>query len=181
MEAVRWAAREAQRWNGDASRLAVAGDSAGANLSAAVAAALADDPARPRAALLIYGVFDMGRLSIEKPPPGAPQDLLRTLGPKLVELMVGSYLGAERRGLLRDPRVSPLHAAHRLPPCHLVVGGADPLVSQSEDLARALAKARIVHEHFVDDFMPHGYAQLEMLPPARLAIDRMIAFLGKHL
>ncbi len=181
MEAVRWAAREAQRWNGDASRLAVGGDSAGANLSAAVAAALADDPARPRAALLIYGVFDMATVSIEASPPAAPDGLLQVLGPKMVELMLSAYLGSERGDLVRDPRVSPLHAAHRLPPCHLVVGGADPLMNQSEDLANALAKARIAHEHFVDDFMPHGYAQLEMLPPARLAIERMIAFLGKHL
>ena len=38
--ALRWAAREAPRFHGDPSRLAVGGDSAGANLAAAAAAAL---------------------------------------------------------------------------------------------------------------------------------------------
>jgi acetyl esterase/lipase len=54
--AVRWAAREAARWNGDAARLAIGGDSAGGNLAAAVAAALHDDPAAPHisAALFTY-------------------------------------------------------------------------------------------------------------------------------
>src|SRR5215468_908484 len=56
--AIRWAAREAKRFGGDASRLAVGGDSAGGNLAAASAAALHGDAAAPKACLLIYGVFD---------------------------------------------------------------------------------------------------------------------------
>ncbi len=79
-----------------------------------------------------------------------------------------------------DPRVSPVHAADRLPPCHVVVGGADPLVAQAEALVSELVRAGIEHEHFVDPLMPHGYVQMEMLPAARPAIDRMIAFLRKH-
>ncbi|MGH7864534.1 MAG: alpha/beta hydrolase, partial [Candidatus Binataceae bacterium] len=39
--AIKWAADNAKRWNGNASRLAVGGDSAGANLTAASLAALA--------------------------------------------------------------------------------------------------------------------------------------------
>lgn len=175
--AVRWAAREAARWNGDASRLAVGGDSAGGNLSAAVAAALADDPARPRAALLLYGVFDFASLGAESAAAGP----LAALGKTMVDLMVGSYLGAEPDALLRDPRVSPLHAAAKLPPCHVMVGSADPLLDQARTLVEALAKAGVEHEHFVDEGMAHGYAQIELLPAARPAIDRMVAFLRKHL
>jgi hypothetical protein len=44
-----------------------------------------------------------------------------------------------------------------------------------------LRKTGVEHECFVDDGVPHGYAQMEMLAPARPAIDRMIAFLRKHL
>jgi acetyl esterase/lipase len=44
----------------------------------------------------------------------------------------------------------------------------------------ALARAGVEHEHFVDEAMPHGYAQMEFLPHARPAIDRMVAFLRKH-
>jgi acetyl esterase len=180
LAAVRWAAQEAGRWGGDASRLAVGGDSAGGNLSAAVAAALADDPARPRAALLLYGVFDFAAMDSMEMPEDFAQTPMAGAGEKLRELMVGSYLGSDREQHLRDPRVSPVHAADRLPPCHVMVGGADPLVSQAEALVAALARAGVEHEHFVDEAMPHGYAQMEFLPHARPAIDRMVAFLRKH-
>ena len=70
LAAVQWAAREAPRFGGDPSRLAVGGDSAGGNLSAAVAAALADEPERPRAALLLYGVFDFAALGSMELPAG---------------------------------------------------------------------------------------------------------------
>jgi acetyl esterase len=179
--AIRWASQEAERWNGDASRLAVGGDSAGGNLSAAAAIALADDPARPRAALLLYGVFDFAHLDVVPTLPGMEGADLGDFGRKLMDLMTDSYLGDEPGDLLRDPRVSPVHSAGLLPPCHVMVGGADPLVGQAEALVAELEKTGVEHEYFVDEMMPHGYAQFEMLPAARPAIDRMIAFLNKHL
>jgi acetyl esterase len=180
LAAVRWAAREAPRFGGDPARLAVGGDSAGGNLSAAVAAALADEPSRPRAAILLYGVFDFAAMNAMKLPAGLEQTPMSNAGERLVELMVGSYLGRGREQHLHDPRVSPLRAAHRLPPCHVMVGSADPLVGQAEALVAALAEAGVEHEHFVDEGMPHGYAQMEFLPHARPAIERMVAFLRKH-
>jgi len=181
LAAVRFAHREAARFGGDPARFAVGGDSAGGNLSAAVAAALAGDPARPKAALLIYGVFDFGMFGDVSLTPGADAKAAE-IGRDMVEMMVGAYLGKTRsETLLRDPRVSPLTAAAKLPPCHVVVGSADALVTQSEALVKALAAAGVAHEHFVDAGMPHGYAQMEFLPAARPAIDRMVAFLRKHL
>jgi acetyl esterase len=180
LAATRWAHREAARFGGDATRLAIGGDSAGGNLSAAVAGALAGEPARPKAALLIYGVFDFGMLADLSQVAG---DDPRTsaLAGEVVEMMTGAYLGKQRHDtLLRDPRVSPLALASRLPPTHVVVGSADPLAVQAEALVKALAAAGVPHEHWVDEGMPHGYAQLEFLAPARPAIDRMVAFLRKH-
>ena len=102
------------------------------------------------------------------------------IGRDLVEMMVGAYLGGTRSdALLRDPRVSPIHAAAKLPPCHVVVGSADALAPQSEALVKALARAGVPHEHFVDADMPHGYAQMEFMPGARPALDRMLAFLRR--
>jgi acetyl esterase len=177
--AIRFAAREARRFGGDPRRLAVGGDSAGANLAAAAAIALADDPARPRAALLLYGVFDFASLSSIT---GATAGPLAEMGAKLMDLMVHSYLGPDPQpSLLADPRVSPLRAAHRLPPSHVVVGSADPLAAQAHDLARALEAAGVALEHHVDEGMPHGYAQMEFLPATRPAIDRMLAFLRAHI
>ena len=181
LAAVRWAHREAARFGGDPARLAVGGDSAGGNLSAAVAAALAGDPARPKAALLIYGVFDFGMFGDVTLAPAEADPKAAEIGRNMVEMMVGAYLGKTRsEALLRDPRVSPLTAAAKLPPCHVVVGSADALATQSEALVKALSAAGVPHEHFVDAGMPHGYAQMEFLPAARPAIDRMVAFLRKH-
>ncbi len=182
LAATRWAHREAARFGGDATRLALGGDSAGGNLSAAVAAALAGDPARPKAALLIYGVFDFGMLGDTSLAAG-DDPRAKEIGKEIVEMMVGAYLGKERerrQALVRDPRVSPLAAAGKLPPTHVVVGSADPLAVQAEALVKALAAAGVPHEHFVDTGMPHGYAQMEFLPGARPAIERMVGFLRRH-
>jgi acetyl esterase len=181
--AVKWAAREAARFGGDGVRLAIGGDSAGGNLAAAVAAALASDASAPklRAALLIYGVFDFAALGGESSPavlPGASADVAA----HMTELMVGSYAGAaERASWARDPRVSPLHAAAKLPPSHIVCGTADPLIAQARALRDALARAGVAHEYVEDEGMPHGYVQMEMLAPARPAIERMLKFLDARL
>ncbi len=182
--AVRWAAQEASRWGGDASRLAVGGDSAGGNLSAAVAAALRDAPDAPeiRAALLLYGVFDFAAMDSALDSTLAADTNLAEAGEKLIELMMGSYLGTDRGDtLLHDPRVSPIHAAAKLPPSHVMVGTADGLAKQAEALVAALEREGVEHEYAVYEGMPHGFAQMEFFPPARESIDRMVAFLGKHL
>jgi acetyl esterase len=179
LAAMRWAHAEAERFGGDPGRMAVGGDSAGGNLSAAVAAALAGEPACPKAALLIYGVFDFGMFGDVALAPGSDAQAAQ-IGSDMVEMMVGAYLGKTRdEALMRDPRVSPLHAAAKLPPSHVVVGGADPLAAQAEAIVKQLAAAGIEHEHYVDPDMPHGYAQMEFLPGARPAIERMIAFLRR--
>lgn len=184
VQAIRWANAVAEHYGGDASRLAVGGDSAGGNLSAASAIALADDPEVDiRAALLIYGVFDFAKMSGDDAIAeihGQPE--LAEAGSQLIELMVGSYLGAERpEELLRDPRVSPIHAAEKLPPCHVMCGTADPLIAQAADLVERLRDAGVEHEHVDVSDMPHGFVQMEFFPQARKAIDDMTAFLRKHL
>lgn len=181
--AVEWAQREATAWGGDAARLAVGGDSAGGNLAAAVASALADAPGGSplSAALLIYGVFDFARIG-EGMDEVAAAGPLADMGEKMVEMMVGSYLGSEgREAKLADARVSPLHAASKLPPSYVVCGEADPLVAQAEALAGALAAAGVTHEHETIPQMPHGFIQMEFLPPARATIDAMVKFLAAHL
>jgi acetyl esterase len=182
VEAVRWVSREAGRWGGDVSRIAVGGDSAGGNLSAAAAIALANDPQVDlKAALLIYGVFDFANMDAGGDASDVPPELAEAV-PKLMELMVGSYLGSQRPDeLLADPRVSPIHSAAALPPSHIVCGGMDPLVEQAKTLAETLEKADVRHELFIDPGMPHGFAQMEFFPQAQQSIDRMCAFLRKHL
>lgn len=181
--AIRWAARVAGRYGGDASRLALAGDSAGGNLSAAAAIALADDPdLEISAVLLLYGVFDFATLGGGVSTVPAASAALAEAGDRLIGLMVDSYLSPSRPAeLVADPRVSPIHGAERLPPCHIVCGSADPLVEQARVLAEALDKAGIDHECVVVDDMPHGFAQMEFFPQARASIEEMAAFLDRHL
>jgi acetyl esterase/lipase len=99
---------------------------------------------------------------------------------EMVEMMIGS-LGKQARCAAARPARLAAGGRLRLPPTHVVVGGEDPLAVQAEALVKALAAAGVPHEHWVDEGMPHGYAQMEFLPPARPAIERMVAFLRKHL
>jgi acetyl esterase/lipase len=180
--AVRWAAQNAARFGGDPKRLAIGGDSAGGNLSAAVASHLASDPSAPaiRAALLIYGVFDFEALATgeETAGPGIDPGAAKALR----DAMVFGYLGENPPvSLLRDPRVSPLHAAAKLPPSFLVVGTADPLLAHQRALVAALERAGTPHESVILEGMPHGFVQMEFLPPAVDSIRKMTAFLARHL
>ena len=99
--AVKWAAENAKRWNGDASRLAVGGDSAGGNLTAATLTSLATENyggAKPKAALLIYGVYDF------------PATLKRSGNNAALDGMVRAYAGKGYPAILDDPRLSPISA-----------------------------------------------------------------------
>jgi acetyl esterase len=180
--AVRWAAEHAARYGGDARRLAIGGDSAGANLAAAVAAHLAEEPDAPkiRAALLIYGAFDFERF-LDLRTGDAPPDAV-AIARKLTLAITEAYLGAAPDpARLRDPRVSPVHVAAKLPPSFLVVGTADPLFDHQQALAAELARAGVPHENVILEGMPHGFVQFEFLPPAFEAIQRMCAFLDGQL
>jgi acetyl esterase len=183
VDAIRWAAREAPHYGGDPSRLAVGGDSAGGNLSAASAIALAGDRSAPAisAALLIYGVFDFAAMGDMAEGIAVPDPSLAEAGRRMVEMMVGAYLGPDRtQGLLADPRVSPIHGAAKLPPSHVVAGGADPLSAQARALVAALEASGVAHEHVELEGMPHGFVQMEFFPQARESIDRMVKFLDRY-
>jgi len=170
VRAIRWVTDNIASYGGDPSRLAVGGDSAGGNLTAAAAAALADDArVRIKAILLIYAALDFANMTAE----GAD-----ALSGALVEMLVDSYIGHDRDALVKDWRVSPILAAKRLPPAHIACGTADELIADAHALVAKLAAAGIPYELATYDEMPHGFAQMEeMFPEARVSIARMIDFL----
>jgi len=174
VRAVRWVVDNIAKYGGDPKRIAIGGDSAGGNLTAATAATLAGDArVKLKAALLIYAALDFANM---KPEGG---DLPN--GANLVEMMVGSYLPKNREQLIRDWRVSPIHAAERLPPCHVMCGTADGLIADANAFAARLANAGIDHELAIYADMPHGFTQMAELFPAALdSIRRMVAFLDKR-
>ena len=167
--AIKWAGQNAGRWNGDSAKIAVGGDSAGGNLTAASLTALAaEDYAgpRPKAAMLIYGVYDFAAT------------LERSGG--VMDGMAKAYLGAANfPAMLNDPRVSPMFAVKpgALPPSILVCGTADPLLPESNALAEALKRADIRHELHLFDDMPHGFLQMSVLSACGEARQRMLEFL----
>jgi len=59
--AIGWAADNARRWNGDGRRIAIGGDSAGANLAvSAITSSAAGLRSLVRGAVLLYGAYDLG-------------------------------------------------------------------------------------------------------------------------
>ena len=173
MTALEWVHDNAATYGGDANRLAIGGDSAGGNLTAAVSAAV-EERELIKAILLIYPALDFADM---KP------DMIEFPGESdMVEMMAGSYIGHDRQNLERDPRVSPIHAAERLHPAHIVCGTADTLIDGCRKLASRLAAADIPHEVVFYDDMPHGFTQMEdMFPEARRSIDGMVDFLRRTL
>ncbi len=170
--AVKWTGENAKRWNGDASRLAVGGDSAGGNLTAATLTSLAAEkyagPAKPKAALLIYGVYDFPA-TMKREQAGS------------IDGMVKAYAGAGYPAILEDPRVSPLRAVKpgALPPSFVICGTADPLLPETHAMADALKRADIRHEVVVLEDMPHGFLQFSVLSGCKQGLDKIFDFLRR--
>ncbi len=159
LDAVKFAVEKAHAWGGDTAQLVLAGDSAGANLSAAVAAHWQDADVPIRAIGLLYGVFDFSRFD----PDG------------ITGLLVDAYLDGQSN-LIDDARVSPLQRATHLPPAHIAIGDADDLLEDSEALRASLARAGKVHDYHVYEDMPHAFAQMDFLPEADECVRRMANF-----
>jgi acetyl esterase len=155
LAATRWAAAHAKALGGDPNRLAVAGDSAGGNLAAAVTH-LARDAGGPALAfqLLLYPATDLRAAtpSFEENGTGygAPAGFIRWL--------IGQYASADD---VLDPRASPLLAADfaGLPPAYVATGEYDPLRDEGEAYAERLAAAGVPVTLSRREGMAHGFMQ----------------------
>ena len=175
---VRLAAREGAGFGVDPARLAVGGDSAGANL--ALAAALASRDAGQREVgfmLLIYGCFstDTGSPSWQRFGQGAG------LSQTQMRWIWETYL--ERPEQQDDWRAAPiLGNLAGLPPAHLIVGNLDPLLDDSHRLAARLKEAGVPHELTVYEGINHGFIRYgRLIATARRAISDCAAALRKAL
>ena len=91
------------------------------------------------------------------------------------------YLEVEEYEALReDHRVSPLYACDTFPPCYLAVGTKDPLLAESQALAKKLSAAGVEHDLHILDGAPHAFFQLPPLPAYAEGYSRGSAFLDKH-
>ena len=157
----------------DAASLAVAGDSAGGGLAAALLVATRDaGQALPAAAVLMSPTVDLtssGASMTER----ADQDPIST--PAMLRQFAAGYLaGADPT----TPLASPLFASLAgLPPLLIQVGTADLLLSDSERLAAAAAQAGVDVTLQVGEGLPHVYQLLLGTPEAAAATEQIGKFL----
>ncbi|MBO0711201.1 MAG: alpha/beta hydrolase [Acetobacteraceae bacterium] len=179
--ATTWLAEHAGDYGASSGRVAVAGDSAGGNLAAAVAL-MARDRGGPKLAyqLLIYPVTApaQGTQSASY-TENAEGYLLTRAG---MEWFWDHYLALPEDG--RNPYASPLHAAdlRGLPPAMVVTAGFDPLRDEGRAYAKRLAEAGVAvrEAHYGD--MIHGFFWMAgALDRGRELITEMGGELGARL
>jgi acetyl esterase len=137
VETVRWLRANAGELRLDTLRVALGGDSAGANLALSTALVLRDEgsDAGLRALLLNYGGFDTDISEQARATLGTRDDMLSG---EEMDAFWNSYLG-DAEDTVRDPLAVPMHAAlHDLPPAFLVLAERDVLAEQSERMAALL-------------------------------------------
>ncbi len=177
---MRWAAENADSLGIDPSRLSIGGDSAGANLAAAVALGLRSEVALS-GQLLIYPAcdFDMTRPSMIE---NAEAPILQTKGMPMVNRM---YVGGEANEALltTDPRVAPLVAESHagLPPTFLAVAENDPLRDSGTAYRTALETAGVEVTFDPGKGLIHGYLRaMDHCADSMAALQRMAEWLAKQ-
>jgi acetyl esterase len=169
LAATEWVAANAPQLGIDASRIAVAGDSAGGNLAAVVAQLARDRGGRPPLAfqLLIYPVTHLGSDSASRAEFAEGYMLDR----KGIDWFDECYTRDASDCL--NPMASPLLAESfaDLPPAYVVTAGFDPLRDEGAAYAEALRLAGVDVTHIDYGGMIHGFFNMTgVIDEARDAI-----------
>lgn len=167
----------------DTDRLAVMGDSAGANLATVVCMILRDkeEPAKINLQVLIYPVTDMA--TGESPSRQEFADgYLLTAG--MMEWFQGHYLSGCDEDTAADPYCSPLFMENLagLPPAIIVVPEYDPLRDEGVEYAMRLKEAGVFVDLRREKGMIHGFFWLGgAIDRGREIIDELGSDLRQHL
>jgi len=164
---VRLMKRDGESQGIDPSRLAIGGDSAGANLALAAALALRDAGEKALSfQLLIYGVYSAEVESPSWQRFGQGAGLSQTQFRWILE----TYL--DNAAQQADWRVAPLLADLKgLPPAHLIVGSLDPLLDDSNNLAAKLKVAGVPSNLTIYQGLNHGFIRYgRLIRTARHAV-----------
>ncbi|HWL42670.1 MAG TPA: alpha/beta hydrolase [Ilumatobacter sp.] len=169
--ATKWVIEHAAELNGDPSRVAVGGDSAGGNLSALVAQAL---PGQLALQLLIYPAVDLtGSFpSIDENGEGY------FLTKKSMEWFIGHYLdGADVKA--DDPSISPWFASDDVvaatAPALVITAEFDPLRDEGEAYAARLASLGVPTTLRRFDGMIHAFFGMTAMLPAAVEANQLSA------
>ncbi len=157
LAAVRWAASEGAALGVEGTRLALIGDSAGANLALGVCLALHDaGDIRPCGAALLYGAYS---LDLDTPSQRAYGGGAYFLGTADIERYLNDYLPdpAARANPLAVPMLAELN---NLPPLYIAACAFDPLLDDSRRLAERAGAAGVQSEFHLWEGMVHGAVSL---------------------
>lgn len=162
LAAARWLLNNFTAINADPARLAIGGDSAGANLATTVCRSLSPlETPSFRHQSLIYPMTD---LSLSRPSHAMFGEGYR-LTADILRWFVASYVRASDQ--VSDPRISPLLAddLRNLPPALVLTAGFDPLRDEGRAYAEALERAGVACDYVCFDDMIHGFCNM----PGRIA------------
>lgn len=168
--AYRWLVENSGTLNADAERLAVAGESAGANLAMNVAIGARDGGlTQPDHMLLVYPVAgnDMTTPSYQTYADAAP------LSKPAMEWFV-SHVFADKAETA-DPRLNLVDRSDLagLPPATVINARIDPLLSEGEDLARALQDQGVETTQKTYDGVAHEFFGMgAVVPQAKEAMTQ---------
>jgi len=199
--ALHWTLENGAEYGADTSRVALMGESAGANLVAALTYCATHPRPEPfarsiyerapgiRCALPMYGVHDLNDME-RLWRKGDKGDRMAAWIKHELEWTARSYIGYPiSRTAPNAPLASPLRlyqqpageGARPLPPFFTAVGTADPLLADSVELTRALEARGTPCELHVFPGEMHAFNAFLWRPAARSTWTRCFAFLRKHL
>ncbi|MBL1098484.1 alpha/beta hydrolase fold domain-containing protein [Streptomyces sp. 205] len=172
---AQWVSSQIGALGGDTTRMAVGGDSAGANLSAVLANEL---PGTFALQVLVYPATDLTHPfpSYEENGEGL------MLTKDALAWFQGHYLGDDVDP--KDPRISPLYTdaatLATAPPALVITAGYDPLRDEGEAYAQRLREAGVTVEQVSYEGQIHGFFSMPAaIPAAREALERVTATLRR--
>ena len=167
--ATRWAALNAASFHGDPTKLAVGGESAGANLAAAVALMAQERGAPSLAAQLLF--YPVLNYAFDTPSykDNAEGYYLTT---EMMQWFWQQYLGNETDG--ENPFASPLRARHLrgVAPALIFTAEFDPLRDEGAAYAARLREADIPVKYQCCEGLIHGFMGMaKVIEPAKKALE----------
>jgi acetyl esterase len=178
--AMIWARREAALIGGDAQRLAVAGDSSGGNLAAAVALKYRNNREYPiTCQVLIYPVLNLSSFDTS-----SYRDFDSGFFLTHASMLRFREMYVPDSGLWNNLYVSPAVADDLvgLPPAYIITAEIDVLRDEGEAYAARLQKTGVPMAHKRYQGVIHGFLGMERLTKkASYALDDIASFLKQHL
>lgn len=170
-----WLRAHATEWGADPQRIAAGGDSAGGNLTPALALKLKEEgEPLPEALLCLCPLTDF---YIEK------YDSWRRLAFNGIVYDAG-FLGYVRGAYANcdewdHPLVSPIYGDLRgLPPTCIIGGEEDPLADDARAFAKKLQESEVKVDFKIYEHMPHTfYAFTDLIPQEQESLEQMTRFL----